>query len=134
MGAFSCSVWLTLIVGFLANTHPFGGENRRVTLTSPLRITQRTVCLKGDIHLICFLNFQRIQVTVRRDDRGLDSGWDCASAGGWGGQDGGSSAALACRACSYQNKVSTENLSTREFAGRGSDDVGGRRLSDELRG
>ena len=48
-----------------------------------------------------------------------------------GAQDEGSSLAPSCHACSHQ-EVFTENLNTEEFAERGSDGVGGRRLSDEI--
>lgn len=41
----------------------------------------------------------------------------------WGAQDGGSSSALSCHACSHQI-VFMKNLNTKELAERGSDDMG----------
>lgn len=52
----------------------------------------------------------------------------------WEVQDGGSRAALCCHKCLPQNKVFTINLNIEELAERGSNDTGGRRLSDELWG
>ena len=41
---------------------------------------------------------------------------------------------LSYHACLHQNTVFTVNVSTKELAERDSDDVRGRRLSDELQG
>lgn len=58
-------------------------------------------------------------------------GWDHVSAGRLGSTGWGKGAAFSTM---HQNKVCTENLSTKEFAERGSDEMGGMKLSDGLQG
>lgn len=88
---------------FPSNHASFWWRKPKGHLTSPLRTTHRTVCLKGDFYLICSLSFQRIQDRSEGMTE-VWGGWDCAFAGGlvstkWGKQ---CSALLSCTLASEE--------------------------------